>query len=167
MEDLSETAAKAIAFHSLKHSSCHCIGVLISNGSSVVAAIPLFHAGVTTPVLDTAFLMIKSVYLAENPSHQICGLYEAPVLPSTSGVSPIAAAILEKLETRTVVKVTIEGGKLRAKGFEYQVGGDLKKSEIKGLDCIDNVAEDEEYLKIVDFDDHLSDPELDWRNPWL
>ena len=53
----------------------------------------------------------------------------------------------------------------------YQVNGSaLKQSAMVGQfknETMGSEVESKNYLNVVDFDDHLNDPSLDWRNTFL
>lgn len=85
---------KALA-HTLKHSKCDCIGVLLGRstdaGLVVTDAVPLFHDRVFTSALESAFTMITQVYEGQ---HQIIGIYDAPLRYKSGDAVPLSSLSL-------------------------------------------------------------------------
>ena len=88
-------------------------------------------------------------------------------------------SISEKYATPILLSIALKHAKEEGPGKEsvgmkiqtYQVNGSaLKQSAMVGQfknETMGSEVESKNYLNVVDFDDHLNDPSLDWRNTFL
>ncbi len=188
--DLKSKAYYKIMLHCLKHLTSDCYGFLLgkkeSNKYIVSDAIPLSHDKIFGPPFKIAVSMIKNYY----PNDKIIGFYENLIvnqMKEEGAVSNQAQHICEiigknnKFEAIYFQIYSKDSGD-KSKPFlkdeiffkEFILNDenvfsfiDLKKETNEEFQqmkdyCIHNRQQD-----IIDFDEHLENPNLDWRNTFV
>ena len=185
--DLKSKAYYKIMLHCLKHLTSDCYGFLLgkkeSNKYTIVDAIPLSHDKIFGTPFKIAATMIKNYY----PNEKIVGFYENLIVNqmkeegSISNQSFHICEIIQKNCKFSPVLFQIyskdsgEKGQpfLRDEIFFKILNEDVfsfvdkkKETELEFEQmkeyCLNSRQED-----IIDFDDHLENPNLDWRNTFI
>lgn len=174
--------AKAV-MHCCKHSSDACLGVFVgqSNGKTlqITDAMPLFHTHSLAPMLKVAFTLIEQH--CKGLGLEIVGIYHTTAQGGTemTPVKPIADKVAAAFSGASVW--SFDAAKLSATGQQFAFTGMYhSKDEWKSVGAdVDTGLADEalkrtsrlvsemKYLELVDFDDHLGTPALNWLNPDL
>lgn len=176
--------------HCCKHSSEACFGVFLgrSNGKvlQITDAMPLFHTHSLGPMLKAAFMMIEQHCRNVGGGLEIVGIYHATSSGNTD-ITPVKAIADKVASTFSGASVwafdsnRLAGGKEGAPGSQFCLTGLYhSKDEWKGVGaeaaCLSDDAalkqtatllSEMKYLDIVDFDDHLASPTMNWLNPTL
>ena len=189
--DLNSKAYYKIMLHCLKHLTSDCYGLLLgkkekNNKYIVNDAIPLSHDKIFGPPFKIAISMIKNYF----PNEKIIGFYENLIvnqMKEEGAVSNQAQYICEiigknnKFEAIYFQIYSKDSGD-KSKPFlkdeiffkEFILNDenvfsfiDLKKETNEEFQqmkdyCIHNRQQD-----IIDFDEHLENPNLDWRNTFV
>ena len=188
--DLNSKAYYKIMLHCLKHLTSDCYGLLLGkkekNKYIVNDAIPLSHDKIFGPPFKIAISMIKNYF----PNEKIIGFYENLIvnqMKEEGAVSNQAQHICEiikknnKFESIFFQIYSKDSGD-KSKPFlkdeiffkEFILNDenvfsfiDLKKETNEEFQqmkdyCIHNRQQD-----IIDFDEHLENPNLDWRNTFV
>ena len=189
--DLNSKAYYKIMLHCLKHLTSDCYGLLLgkkekNNKYIVNDAIPLSHDKIFGPPFKIAISMIKNYF----PNEKIIGFYENLIvnqMKEEGAVSNQAQHICEimgknnKFEAIYFQIYSKDSGD-KSKPFlkdeiffkEFILNDenvfsfiDLKKETNEEFQqmkdyCIHNRQQD-----IIDFDEHLENPILDWRNTFV
>ena len=187
--DLKSKAYYKIMLHCLKHLTSDCYGFLLGkkeeNKYIVTDAIPLTHDKIFGPSFKIAVSMIKGFF----PNEKIIGFYENLIVNqmkedgAISNQSTYICQIINKNSKINPLLFQIYSKDSGKKGTTYLEDEILFKQFILNEEVfsfVDNKKEtDEEFLKmkkfcmnnrqleIIDFDDHLENPNLDWRNTFL
>ena len=160
------------------------VGLLIKNGDEIIDAIPLFHEGIVGSSLDAAFHLIQDFYLTPNPSYKIAGVYEAGVTSKITKFLSSTYRILEVFKEGSVDKfialkiTTNEDDEVKNTPLSlvydfYTYEGENTIEITNNVFCPLSITDVKgyftwnDYLKIADFDDHLENPEYDWRNEFF
>ena len=175
--------------HCLKHLTSDCYGFLLGkkeeNKYIVTNAIPLTHDKIFGPSFKIAVSMIKGFF----PNEKIIGFYENLIVNqmkedgAISNQSTYICQIINKNSKINPLLFQIYSKDSGKKGTTYLEDEILFKQFILNEEVfsfVDNKKEtDEEFLKmkkfcmnnrqleIIDFDDHLENPNLDWRNTFV
>ena len=185
--DLKSKAYYKIMLHCLKHLTSDCYGFLLgkkeSNKYTIVDAIPLSHDKIFGTPFKIAATMIKNYY----PNEKIMGFYENLIVNqmkeegSISNQSFHICEIIQKNCKFSPVLFQIYSKDSGEKGqpflrdeiffkilnedvFSYvdkKKETELEFEQMKEY-CLNSRQED-----IIDFDDHLENPNLDWRNSFI
>ena len=187
--DLKSKAYYKIMLHCLKHLTSDCYGFLLGkkeeNKYIVTDAIPLTHDKIFGPSFKIAVSMIKGFF----PNEKIIGFYENLIVNqmkedgAISNQSTYICQIINKNSKINPLLFQIYSKDSGKKGTTYLEDEILFKQFILNEEVfsfVDNKKEtDEEFLKmkkfcmnnrqleIIDFDDHLENPNLDWRNTFV
>ena len=187
--DLKSKAYYKIMLHCLKHLTSDCYGFLLGkkeeNKYIVTNAIPLTHDKIFCPSFKIAVSMIKGFF----PNEKIIGFYENLIVNqmkedgAISNQSTYICQIINKNSKINPLLFQIYSKDSGKKGTTYLEDEILFKQFILNEEVfsfVDNKKEtDEEFLKmkkfcmnnrqleIIDFDDHLENPNLDWRNTFV
>ena len=175
--------------HCLKHLTSDCYGFLLgkkeSNKYTIVDAIPLSHDKIFGTPFKIAATMIKNYY----PNEKIIGFYENLIVNqmkeegSISNQSFHICEIIQKNCKFSPVLFQIYSKDSGEKGQPFLRDEIFFKEFILNEDVfsfVDKKKETElefEQMKeyclnsrqedIIDFDDHLENPNLDWRNSFI
>ena len=187
--DLKSKAYYKIMLHCLKHLTSACYGFLLgkkeSNKYTIVDAIPLSHDKIFGTPFKIAATMIKNYY----PNEKIIGFYENLIVNqmkeegSISNQSFHICEIIQKNCKFSPVLFQIYSKDSGEKGQPFLRDEIFFKEFILNEDVfsfVDKKKETElefEQMKeyclnsrqedIIDFDDHLENPNLDWRNSFI
>ena len=187
--DLKSNAYYKIMLHCLKHLTSDCYGFLLGkkegNKYIVNNAIPLTHDKIFGPSFKIAVSMIKGFF----PNEKIIGFYENLIVNqmkedgAISNQSTYICQIINKNSKINPLLFQIYSKDSGKKGATYLEDEILFKQFIlneEAFSFVDNKKEtDEEFqkmkkfcinnrqLEIIDFDDHLENPNLDWRNTFV
>ena len=187
--DLKSNAYYKIMLHCLKHLTSDCYGFLLGkkegNKYTVTNAIPLTHDKVFGPSFKIAVSMIKGFF----PKEKIIGFYENLIvnqMKEEGAISSQSSYICEIINKNNKLNPILF--QIYSKGIDNEDPKNLK-DEIyfkqfvlneEAFSFVDNKKESHEefqkmkkfcknnrQLEIVDFDDHLENPDLDWRNTFV
>ena len=187
--DLKSKAYYKIMLHCLKHLTTDCYGFLLGkkegNKYIVTNAIPLSHDKIFGPAFKVAVSMIKGFF----PNDKIIGFYENLIVNqmkeegAISNQSSYICEIINKNSKISPLLFQIYSKDSGEKGKDYLQDIIYFKQFVLNEDAfsfVDNKKEtDEEFntlkklcknnrqLEIIDFDDHLENPNLDWRNTFI
>ena len=186
---ISSKAYYKMMLHCMKHTSSDCFGFLIgnkeNNSYTISDAVPLTHDKIFAPSLEVAVKMI-SMYMSNEGS--IVGLYENLMcnqMKSDSMISPTGSYICELISKMTknmpVLLEVSSKDNTKDKVIEDEIFvKEYVYNDKGGFDYVEDRKESEEeykeigrYLKgfyqndIVDFDEHLLNSNLDWRNTFI
>ena len=187
--DLKSKAYYKIMLHCLKHLTSDCYGFLLgkkeSNKYIIVDAIPLSHDKIFGTPFKIAATMIKNYY----PNEKIIGFYENLIVNqmkeegSISNQSLHICQIIQKNCKFSPVLFQIYSKDSGEKGQpflkdeiffkEFILNDDVFSFVDKKKETEDEFEQMKEYCKnsrqedIIDFDDHLENPNLDWRNSFI
>ncbi|CAG9859526.1 unnamed protein product [Phyllotreta striolata] len=179
----TEIAYCKMILHAIKYPHCTVNGVLLAKPSNsnneveFVDCIPLFHVCVNlTPMAEIALMQIDEY--ASKKNLVIGGYYVAPENPKDQSFDKVYNRIFDKIAANNtnpsyVVIVnstnsTIQRGRIALKVGQYSDGNyklceDISVSDDSMNVCISGINTTM-YNKIVDFDNHLDDIQLDWTN---
>ena len=187
--DLKSKAYYKIMLHCLKHLTSDCYGFLLgkkeSNKYIVSDAIPLSHDKIFGPPFKIAVSMIKNYY----PNDKIIGFYENLIVNQMKEEGAISN------QSHHICEIISKNNKIPSIFFQIysKDSGDKSQPCLKDIiyfkefvlnedifSFVDNKKEtnDEfEQMKnycnncrqddIIDFDDHLENTNLDWRNTFV
>ena len=187
--DLNSKAYYKIMLHCLKHLTSDCYGFLLGkkeqNKYIVTDAIPLTHDKIFSPSFKIAVSMIKQFL----PKEKIIGFYENLMvnqMKEEGALSNESSYICEIIKKNCKLNPILF--QIYSKGIDNEDPKNLK-DEIyfkqfvlneEAFSFVDNKKEsDEEFramknyclnnrqLEIIDFDEHLENPDLDWRNTFV
>ena len=187
--DLNSKAYYKIILHCLKHLTSDCYGFILGkkeqNKYLVTNAIPLTHDKIFGPSFKIAVSMIKGFF----PNEKIIGFYENLMAnqmkeeASLSNEASYICNIIKKNNKFNPLLFQIYSKDSGKKGESFLEDEIMFKQFIlneEDFSFVDNKKEsDEEFKKIkelcinsrqldiIDFDDHLENPNLDWRNTFL
>ena len=189
--DLKSKAYYKIMLHCLKHLTSDCYGLLLgkkekNNKYIVNDAIPLSHDKIFGPPFKIAISMIKNYF----PNEKIIGFYENLIvnqMKEEGAVSNQAQHICEIIKKNNnfesiFFQIYSKDSGDKSKPFlkdeiffkQFILNDenvfsfiDLKKETNEEFQqmkdyCIHNRQQD-----IIDFDEHLENPNLDWRNTFV
>ena len=186
--NISSKAYYKIMLHCMKHTSSDCYGFLIGNVKDntyhINEAVPFTHDKIFAPSLEIAVKMI-SIYMATEGT--IVGIYENQMFNQMKDDGTISAqglTLCELINTKTtkhpVLVEIFSKDNTKDKVLEDDIFVKQYIFNDKGFDLIGDRKESEEEYKtmkdyllgcyqndIVDFDDHLLDAKLDWRNTFI
>ncbi len=187
--DLNSKAYYKIILHCLKHLTSDCYGFLLGkkeqNKYIITNAIPLTHDKIFGPSFKIAVSMIKKFY----QNDKIIGFYEnlianqmkeegalsnessyiCNIIKKNNKINPLFFQIYSKdsgkkgdtfLEDEIMFKQFI----LNEEDFSFV---DNKIESEEEFEKIKELCSNNRQLDIIDFDDHLENPNLDWRNTFL
>ena len=187
--DLQSKAYYKIMLHCLKHLTTDCYGFLLGtkndNKYTVTNAFPLTHDKILQPSFTVAVSMIKNFF----PNEKIIGFYENLIVNQTkeegaissqstyvcemigknNKINPILFQIYSKgkenadpknLEDDIYFKQFI----LNEEAFSFV---DNKKETKDEFQKMQRFCKTNRQLEIIDFDEHLENPMLDWRNTFV
>ena len=175
--------------HCLKYLTSDCYGFLLGkkegNKYIVSNAIPLTHDKVFGPAFKIAVSMIKGFF----PNEKIIGFYENLIvnqMKEEAAISDQSSYICEMINKNNKINPIFFQIYSKDSG---EKGNQFLKDEIffkefvlneEAFSFVDNKKEtDEEFntmkklcknnrqLEIIDFDEHLENPHLDWRNTFI
>ena len=187
--DLNSKAYYKIMLHCLKHLTSDCYGFLLGkkegNKYIVTNAIPLTHDKVFGPSFKVAVSMIKGFF----PNEKIIGFYENLIvnqMKEEAAISDQSSYICEMINKNNKINpifFQIYSKDSGEKGNQFLKDDIFFKQFVLNEEVfsfIDNKKEtDEEFntmkklcknnrqLEIIDFDEHLENPNLDWRNTFI
>ena len=187
--DLNSKAYYKIILHCLKHLTSDCYGFLLGkkeqNKYIITNAIPLTHDKIFGPPFKIAVSMIKKFF----QNDKIIGFYENLIANqmkeegALSNESSYICNIIKKNNKMNPLLFQIYSKKSWKKGDTFLEDEIMFKQFIlneEDFSFVDNKIESEEEFKkikelcsnnrqldIIDFDDHLENPNLDWRNTFL
>ncbi|CAG9316311.1 unnamed protein product [Blepharisma stoltei] len=162
---IATLALKKSAIHCARHPGRDVYGALVGD-SKVNDAIPLFHTRPTTAATEVALLMLSQF--------NIIGFYESRIRGANEELEPsrYITQLCQALKNKGAASV-----------FVLCIESDWNESNIMALFRLDNKGTnftkqtfDASFNKmsltdflighenIVDIDDHLANPRLDWRN---
>lgn len=174
--EFSAQAFSKMSMHAMKYAHSLCAGLLLSakgteeDNLSIVEAIPVSHASkCLAPNLEIAYNAIKKY--ADKQDLQICGYYQTESVTEDAFCQKIGEKIVESFPKAVMCylnfgkQVTLEPyqyveGKWRRKQYNVETDSEL---------IVDNILFSKEklYRRIVDFDDHFDNIDLDWTNAIL
>lgn len=181
-------AYSKIMLHLIKYTSNDCYGILLGKENKINDAIPLSHNKIFAPNFELAVKMIEDLFNDENL--KIIGFYENLIINQnkTEGeISNLSFHVCELIfKNKKVLPVFFEiyskdkpeeKGEKRKDEIEFKM---FNYNEKGTFDFIGNYNENEEdfnkiknYVKnnlqndIVDFDNYLENPKLDFRNLFI
>ena len=187
--DLDSKAYYKIMLHCLKHLTSDCYGFLLGkkegNKYIVSNAIPLTHDKVFGPSFKIAVSMIKGFF----PNEKIIGFYENLIvnqMKEEATISDQSSYICEMIKKNNKInpiffqiysKDTGEKGNqflkdeiffkqfvLNEEAFSFV---DNKKETDEEFNTMKRFCKNNRQLEIIDFDEHLENPNLDWRNNFV
>ena len=187
--DLNSNAYYKIMLHCLKHLTSDCYGFLLGkkegNKYKVSNAIPLTHDKIFNPSFKVAVSMIKKFY----PNEKIIGFYEnlianqmkeeaaisnqssyiCEMIGKNSKINPIFFQIYskdsgKKDEIYLVDEIFFKQFVLSEEVFSFVDKKEESEAEFKKMK---ELCKNNRQLEIIDFDDHLENPNLDWRNTFI
>ena len=187
--DLDSKAYYKIMLHCLKHLTSDCYGFLLGkkegNKYIVSNAIPLTHDKVFGPSFKIAVSMIKGFF----PNEKIIGFYENLIvnqMKEEATISDQSSYICEMIKKNNKInpiffqiysKDTGEKGNqflkdeiffkqfvLNEEAFSFV---DNKKETDEEFNTMKKLCKNNRQLEIIDFDEHLENPNLDWRNNFV
>ena len=187
--DLDSKAYYKIMLHCVKHLTSDCYGFLLGkkegNRYIVTNAIPLTHDKIFGPAFKIAVSMIKVFF----PNDKIIGFYENLIVnqmkeeAAISNQSSYICEMINKNNKISPIFFQIYSKDSGEKGNQFLKDEIFFKQFVLNEDAfsfIDNKKEtDEEFntmkklcknnrqLEIIDFDEHLENPNLDWRNTFI
>lgn len=163
---ISTLALKKAIIHCAKYSGKDVYGVLVGE-SQVSDAIPLFHTRPTAPITEAALMLLSQ--------YNIVGFYESRIRsPDTAlSPSPYITSLCNALKLKgapSIYALCIENDWEAESPFALwrldNKGSNFTKQQY-GV-SVSSLRSIQDYLigreNIVDFDDHFSNPNLDWRN---
>jgi len=186
---IESKAYTKIMLHLIKYTSNDCYGLLLGNNNKVNDILPLSHDKIFAPNFELAVKMIEDLYSNDNDLN-IIGFYENLIINQnkTEGeISNLSYHICDLiLNKKKVLPIFFE---IYSKDIPDEKSG-KRKDEIefkifnyneKGtFDYIENYKETEEDFKkiknlvvknlqndLIDFDNYLEDPNLDFRNLFI
>jgi len=188
--DLNSKAYYKIMLHCLKHLTSDCYGLLLGkkekNKYIVNDAIPLSHDKIFGPPFKIAISMIKNYF----PNEKIIGFYENLIVNQMKEEGAVSN------QAQHICEIIKKNNKFESIFFQIysKDSGDKSKPFLKDeiffkqfilndeniFSFIDSKKEtDEEFQQIkdycihnrqqdiIDFDEHLENPNLDWRNTFV
>ncbi|KAL7307405.1 hypothetical protein TKK_0000586 [Trichogramma kaykai] len=181
----SARAYAKVLLHAIKYPHCAINGLLLGkygNGElSIVDAVPLFHISLhLAPMGELALNTVEQ--LATELNLEIAGYYAANEnINDTSIDKPAHRAISEKLTENfdhAIIamvdnkELSIDMDRFALKVSQYSDGKwkvkDRASIRYEGddtlLKALYKLNKDERYRDLYDFDNHLDDVSLDWRN---
>ena len=185
---IDSKAYSKIMLHLIKYTSNDCYGILLGKENKINDAIPLSHNKIFAPNFELAVKMIEDLFNDDNL--KIIGFYENLIINQnkTEGeISNLSFHVCELiLKNKKILPVffeiyskdkTEEKGEKRKDEIEFKM---FNYNEKGTFDFIGNYNENEEdfnktknYVKknlqndIIDFDNYLEDPNLDFRNLFI
>lgn len=180
---LSSKAYYKIMLHCIKHISNDCYGVLVGAFNEgeykVDDAVPLSHDKIYTPLFDVAMASIE-----KNCEGKVIGFYENSMLNQMKSdpiISKQGKFLCEILKAKSNIRgalieisskdnskngiiddiIFVRQFVYNDKGFD--VAGEFNESE-EQFQQLKKYLQDNRQNEIVDFDDHLLNANLDWRN---
>mmetsp|Transcript_55521 Transcript_55521/g.63739 ORF Transcript_55521/g.63739 Transcript_55521/m.63739 type:complete len:202 (+) Transcript_55521:45-650(+) len=192
--DIANKVYKKIYFHCLKYLTDDVFGLIVGkvSGSSVqiTDAYPLYHSRITSPTLEIGLEFIENI--ANENGEKLLGFYESLVKNSGDSevkISETAHRLYEglmdtfasnsKLTNPIFLSVRdfaeeekADDSKLETKVYHvHRNGSDVKFVDVTGevgaILTSDKLTEDLEkknYRKVVDFEEHLENPNADFTN---
>ena len=187
--DIKSKAYCKIMLHCLKYLISDCYGFLLgekkNNKYVITDVVPYSHSNIFTPSFSVAISMIKKFY----PKEKILGFYENLIVnqmkeePAISNQASFICEMIGKNNGFNSVYFQIYSKDSGKKDKDYLEDEIFFKKFIlndENFSFIDNEVENEEEFKmikkyctenrqqdIIDFDDHLDNPNLDWRNTFV
>ncbi|KAJ9480206.1 MPN domain-containing protein [Pseudozyma hubeiensis] len=187
---VSSLAYKKLILHAAKYPTARVLGFLLADSASpqtinIVDSIPLSHHWTALAPMAEVALSLATSY-ASSKTLRVVGLYEAPELTSDRNPSPQANKLTEKIAGLANAEALLllvnnatllKAGEHSLSGFTVSSStsgkGDTKPKALAGSAVVlqdqsraaeveSAVRKDSAWDKIVDFDDHLEDPSLDW-----
>ena len=188
--DLNSKAYYKIMLHCLKHLTSDCYGLLLGkkekNKYIVNDAIPLSHDKIFGPPFKIAISMIKNYF----PNEKIIGFYENLIVNQMKEEGAVSN------QAQHICEIIKKNNNFESIFFQIysKDSGDKSKPFLKDeiffkqfilndenvFSFIDSKKEtDEEFQQIkdycihnrqqdiIDFDEHLENPNLDWRNTFV
>ncbi|EST04733.2 hypothetical protein PSEUBRA_006016 [Kalmanozyma brasiliensis GHG001] len=186
---ISSLAYKKLVLHTAKYPTARVLGLLLADTASsstlsITDAIPLSHHWTSLAPMAEVALSLATSY-ASTKNLTVVGLYEAPEMVSDRSTSQQANKLAEKIaslagreavlllvDNASILSTTqplsaytvVAGGKGEAKPKALPASAVSLQNAASSLESA--VRKDAAWEKIVDFDDHLEDPSLDWlQNP--
>jgi len=186
---IDSKAYSKIMLHLIKYTSNDCYGILLGKENKINDVIPLSHNKIFAPNFELAVKMIEDLYKNDD-NLKIIGFYENLIINQnkTEGeISNLSFHICELiLKNKKVLPVFFEiysKDKIDEKSNKRKDEIEFKMfnyNEKGTFDFIGNYNENEEdfnkiknYVKnnlqndIIDFDNYLEDPNLDFRNLFI
>ena len=188
---LNSNAYYKIMLHCLKHLTSDCYGFLLgkkeSNKYIVTNAVPLTHDKVFGPSFKIAVSMIKNFL----PNEKIIGFYEnlivnqmkedgaishhssyiCEIINKNSKINPIFFQIYSRDSGKKGENIKYLEDEIFFKEFvlneEVFSFVDNKKESDEEFNTLKKLCKNNRQQEIIDFDDHLENPNLDWRNTFL
>ena len=187
--DLNSKAYYKIMLHCLKHLTSDCYGFLLGkkekNKYIVTDAIPLTHDKIFSPSFKIAVSMIKQFL----PQEKIIGFYEnlmvnqmkeegalsnessyiCEIIKKNCKLNPIFFQIYSKDSGQNdkgflTDNIFFKQFVLNEDNFSFV---DNKKESDEEFKAMKNYCLNNRQLEIIDFDEHLENPDLDWRNDFI
>ena len=187
--DLNSKAYYKIMLHCLKHLTSDCYGFLLGkkekNKYIVTDAIPLTHDKIFAPSFKIAVSMIKQFL----PQEKIIGFYEnlmvnqmkeegalsnessyiCEIIKKNCKLNPILFQIYSKDSGQSdkgflTDNIFFKQFVLNEDNFSFV---DNKKESDEEFKAMKNYCLNNRQLEIIDFDEHLENPDLDWRNDFI
>ena len=189
--DLNSKAYYKIMLHCLKHLTSDCYGLLLgkkekNNKYIVNDAIPLSHDKIFGPPFKIAISMIKNYF----PNEKIIGFYENLIVNQMKEEGAVSN------QAQHICEIIGKNNKFEAVFFQIysKDSGDKSNPFLKDeiffkefilndenvFSFIDTKKESNEEFQqmkdycihnrqqdIIDFDEHLENPNLDWRNTFV
>ena len=189
--DLNSKAYYKIMLHCLKHLTSDCYGLLLgkkekNNKYIVNDAIPLSHDKIFGPPFKIAISMIKNYF----PNEKIIGFYENLIVNQMKEEGAVSN------QAQHICEIIGKDNKFEAIYFQIysKDSGDKSKPFLKDeiffkefilneenifsfVDTKKETNEEFQQMKdycihnrqqdIIDFDEHLENPNLDWRNTFV
>ena len=187
--DIKSKAYYKIMLHCLKYLISDCYGFLLGEKKNdkyiITDVVPYSHTNIFSSSFSVAISMIKKLY----PKEKILGFYENLIVnqmkeePAISNQASFICEMIGKNNGFNSVYFQIYSKDSGKKDKDYLEDEIFFKKFIlndENFSFIDNEVENEEEFKmikkfctenrqqdIIDFDDHLDNPNLDWRNTFV
>ncbi|OQR91331.1 hypothetical protein ACHHYP_04780 [Achlya hypogyna] len=173
---VSEDAQVVMGLHAAQYPHLAVVGLLVGRevgeGIEITKAFPVAHQAPTAPLLEFASMCIDAC--ATEAKLKIVGMYVANARVDDMTLGPVYARIANTVEAQSSrsCALVLDGRHLATPRLLLK---DVKKGWIemeKRIAFEDDegkvlmrALENNEPLKVVDFDEHLEQPSKDWRNP--
>merc|ERR1712166_45732 len=182
---MTGAAYATIAMHALKSPDCAICGVLVGTPGNIQRAFPLHHGQITlSPMMGIAFAQVDAMLEEECPGLQVVGYYQGNSHHDDTRVGDSGFRVANKIRSfcaeacvLVLKNAGLEGLKEgNASGLFEVHQYDSSKKDWKQLPkesvvTPENVAakvisayRNKSHQRLVDFDDHLQTPDLDWMH---
>eukprot|EP00658_Telonema_sp_P-2_P026715 TRINITY_DN20813_c0_g1_i1.p1 TRINITY_DN20813_c0_g1~~TRINITY_DN20813_c0_g1_i1.p1 ORF type:complete len:194 (-),score=47.95 TRINITY_DN20813_c0_g1_i1:189-770(-) len=181
MPSLSDDAYATIALHALKFPESPVCGLLVGSAGAIERAYPLQHGHITlSPMLEVAFAQVDALLAEEAQGRTIVGWYQGNSHHDDRAIGDSGLRMASRIQgycagASLLVIRNQAMASLESEGLFAVHQWDTNRKEWK-LVAEDEAAQsnkavakkvmaafrERRHMGLVDFDDHLAEPELDW-----